>query len=225
MSTAPTGESTRDDDGGDGPALEMRELPATARGVRTRLALVEAARRVFERDGYLDSRLVDIAAEAGCSTGTFYTYFDNKEQAFAAVLEEAREEMLHPGIDKVGLEADPVVVVEASTRAYLEAYRRNAQLMGLFEQVANIDPRFRELRRRRARAFAERNARAIADLQERGLADATLDPLMASRALSGMVSRLAYQCYVLGDEMAFDDLVRTSVKLWANALRLPGSSP
>ena len=47
--------------------------PATARGKRTRDALVAAARKVFERDGYLDSRLVDIVQEAGCSIGSFYT--------------------------------------------------------------------------------------------------------------------------------------------------------
>lgn len=34
--------------------------PVTARGMRTRAALVAAARRVFERDGYIDARLTDI---------------------------------------------------------------------------------------------------------------------------------------------------------------------
>lgn len=203
----------------------LRDPPRTARGVRTRLALVHAARRIFERDGYLDARLTDITAEAKCSTGTFYTYFDNKEQIFAAVLEEAQQEMLHPRIDKVGHEDDPMAVVGASNRAYFEAYQRNAKLMSLLEQVANIDPRFREMRRRRGRAFAERNGRAIADLQARGLADASLDPTMAARALSGMVARLAYQSFVMGEDMSIDALVETSTKLWANALRLPGSSP
>jgi len=45
----------------------------TRRGVRTRQALVDAARVVFEREGYLDARLTDITAEASCSSGTFYT--------------------------------------------------------------------------------------------------------------------------------------------------------
>ena len=200
----------------------LREPPPTARGVRTRLALVHAARRVFERDGYLDARLTDITAEAKCSTGTFYTYFDNKEQIFAAVLEEAQEEMLHPGVSHVAEDDDdPVAVVEASNRAYFESYKRNAKLMSLLEQVANIDARFREMRRLRGLAFAERNGRAIADLQARGLADSSLDPYMAARALSGMVGRLAYSSYVMGDEQPLDALVETSTRLWANALRLP----
>ena len=69
----------------------LGHVPTTARGRRTRDALVAAARVVFERDGYADSRLVDIAAEAGCSVGTFYTWFDGKDEVFAAVLEQAQK--------------------------------------------------------------------------------------------------------------------------------------
>src|SRR6516162_5242166 len=38
---------------------------ATPRGDRTREELVEAARRVFERDGFVNVRVADIVAEAG----------------------------------------------------------------------------------------------------------------------------------------------------------------
>lgn len=205
----------------------LREPPVTERGARTRAALVKAARVVFERDGYLDARLTDITKEASCSTGTFYTYFAGKEEIFAAVLEVAQEDMLHPGMGRVAPSDDPYAVVEASNRAYFEAYRRNARLMGLLDQVANADPDFRALRSRRTAAFVGRNARAIAELQKRGIADPELDPLMAARALSSMVSRLAFGAFVLGfdsdDETpaAFEDLVFTATRIWTNALRFP----
>lgn len=204
----------------------LREPPVTDRGKRTREALIAAARKVFERDGYLDVRLTDITGEASCSTGTFYTYFAGKEEVFAAVLERTQEDMLHPGMPHVDAAADPVAIVEASNRAYFAAYRRNARLMGLLEQVANVDPEFGKLRQRRGEAFIRRNARSIAGLQRRGLADDTLDPVLASRALSSMVSRLGFWHFVLapdeaGDPAGFDDLVDTATRLWANALRLP----
>lgn len=192
----------------------------TARGERTRAALVDAARVVFERDGYLDARLTDITAEAGCSTGTFYTYFTSKEEIFAALMEVTKNEMLHPGMDHVEGD-DPAAVIEASNRAYLEAYRRNAKLMRLMEEVAYIDPKFMALRRERARIFVERNAQAIANLQERGLADPELDPLMASRALSAMISRLAVSAFALGTEdIDFEEFVYTATRLWCNGLRI-----
>src|SRR5574340_513586 len=214
------------------PPSLLREPPVTRRGARTRAALVTAARTVFERDGYLDSRLADIAKEAGCATGSFYTYFANKEEIFAAVLEEAQEDMMHPGMGRVQDSDDPYAVLEASNRAYLTAYQRNAKLMGLLEQVAHVDPEFRKFRTRRADAFIRRNARGIAELQARGIVDDDVDPLMASRALSSMVSRLAYSVFALGEGVGAGEadeepadcetLVSTVTRLWATALRFPG---
>jgi hypothetical protein len=64
------------------------------------------------------------------------------------------------------------------------------------------------------------NAAAIARLQAAGRADPTLDPLVAARALSSMVSRAAYVTFVLEEETVADDLVTTLTQLWVNALRL-----
>lgn len=209
--------------------MPARQLPATVRGARTRAALVAAARKVFERDGYLDAKLIDITKAAGCATGSFYTYFANKEEIFAAVLEQSQQDMMHPGMGRVSDSDDPYAVLEASNRAYLEAYRRNAQLMGLLEQVAQIDPKFRAFRARRADGFIARNAAGIADLQARGIAGADVDPLLASRALSGMVSRLAYATFVSEDGAGgagtdFEALVATVTRLWANALQFRTST-
>ena len=197
-----------------------REPPRTARGARTRAAIVHAARTVFERDGYHNARLTDITAEAGSATGSFYTYFTNKEEVFAAVLAEVQDEMLHPHVRAMTDSDDPVALIEAANRAYLLAYRRNAGLMRLLEEVALIDDDIRELRRRRGRAFAERNAEFIRDLQARGLADPELDPLLGASALSAMVGRIAYSAYVGGEAWKLDDLVATLTRLWANALRI-----
>jgi AcrR family transcriptional regulator len=192
-----------------------------ARGARTRQALVAGARRVFERDGFLDARIADIAAESGVATGSFYTHFDSKEAAFAAVIAEITEETLHPQLEMTPSPDDPVAVIEAAHRQYLEAYRRNAKLMALLDQVALIDDDFRRLRLERAHAFAERNAKAIRRLQAQGLADATLDPLPTAHALNSMVSRMASLVYVHDEKIAFESLLATLTQLWANALRLP----
>lgn len=204
----------------------LREPPTTERGARKRAALIAAARTVFERVGYLDARLTDITREARCSTGSFYTYFTNKKEIFAAVLEVAQEDMLHPGMGRRAADSgDPYAVLEASNRAYLEAYRRNAKLMALLEQVANIDPNFRELRRRRGAVCVQRNARGIAELQEQGIADPKLDPMRAAMALSSMVSRVAFNHFAVDrterTPADFEQIVFTVTRIWANALRMP----
>src|SRR5437016_9091801 len=57
-----------------------------------RLAILQAARTVFARQGYADTVVDDIAAQAGIGKGTLYLYFPSKEQIYlAALLEDARK--------------------------------------------------------------------------------------------------------------------------------------
>jgi AcrR family transcriptional regulator len=52
-------------------------------------AILEAARRVFARNGLAGTRIGDIAALAGISQGLIYHYFPNKEALFTAIVEMA----------------------------------------------------------------------------------------------------------------------------------------
>jgi AcrR family transcriptional regulator len=197
-----------------------RTAPSSRRGKQTRATLVKAARTIFERDGFLDARITDITAEANVAAGSFYTYFNSKEEIFAAVVESMEEDMLHMHIrERVG-EATPYALICAANEAYLKSYQRNARLMAAFEQVAQIDEHFRDLRLKRSDAFLKRNAKLIKELQDRGEADPSLDPMVAAEALSWMVSRMAYLVFVQGRRISFKLLTETLNRLWLNALRL-----
>jgi AcrR family transcriptional regulator len=54
----------------------------------TRRKLLDAAKRVFAKQGFEAARLEDIAAGAGYTRGAFYANFKSKEDIFFALLEE-----------------------------------------------------------------------------------------------------------------------------------------
>src|SRR5579863_7575854 len=59
-----------------------------------RRALLDAARRIFARDGFEASRIEDIANATGHTRGAFYAHFSSKEDLFFALFEqEARERL------------------------------------------------------------------------------------------------------------------------------------
>src|SRR5258708_30826238 len=50
------------------------------RSRRRRLEILEAATRVFARDGIARARIVDVAAEAGVPLSSVYDYYPSKEE-------------------------------------------------------------------------------------------------------------------------------------------------
>jgi AcrR family transcriptional regulator len=171
--------------------------PVRARGVRTRAKLIDAARRVFERDGYLEARVADIAAAAGVAHGSFYTYFDSKEDVFremaTGLMAEFEAELAS---DEEGTAA---ARIRAANLRYLEFYRRRASIMGVIEQVGALES-FRDLRRELRRRTVQRVEDQISSIAAAG--DAALEGLdthVLASALVGMLDSFAYVWCVLGE--------------------------
>jgi AcrR family transcriptional regulator len=59
-----------------------------------RQPILEAMIRVVGRKGYQATAVADVVAEARCSRATFYKYFDDKHDCFAATCELALERVL-----------------------------------------------------------------------------------------------------------------------------------
>lgn len=53
-----------------------------------RIAIVDAAKNVFLRDGFASAKIADIAAEAGVASGTLYLYFKSKDVLLGAIFED-----------------------------------------------------------------------------------------------------------------------------------------
>ncbi|MGA2212702.1 MAG: TetR family transcriptional regulator [Bryobacteraceae bacterium] len=60
----------------------------------TRRALLEAAKRIFARDGFEAARIEDIAGATGHTRGAFYAHFNHKEDLFFALFEQEAGERL-----------------------------------------------------------------------------------------------------------------------------------
>ena len=87
--------SRRNHDGAQSVPVEKRRgTGRTVRGRQSRQQLIDAARIVFERDGFLRARIADICDEAGMSHGSFYTYFVSKEEIFQELVDSIEIDLL-----------------------------------------------------------------------------------------------------------------------------------
>ena len=82
---------------GSRPARRLCSADLTPRSVaqeEKRRIILDAAVRVFARDGYHTSRVGDIAEEAGVAHGLLYHYFGSKDEVLATVFRENWRELL-----------------------------------------------------------------------------------------------------------------------------------
>ena len=70
--------------------------PGRPKDPAKRLAILEAAKRLFMHNGYDGSSMDAIAAEAGVSKLTVYSHFTDKETLFACAVESKCSEQLPP---------------------------------------------------------------------------------------------------------------------------------
>ncbi|MEU6750850.1 TetR/AcrR family transcriptional regulator [Spirillospora sp. NPDC046719] len=198
----------------------MDPEPRSAKGRRTRARLVEAGKTVFERDGFLQARITDIATEAGVSHGSFYHYFDSKESLFREIAEEVEVRLVSMDDIPQADDAGPIERIRAANRAYLTAYRKEAPIMRVIEEVSRYDEDVRKVRSKRDDYLAARLESAIKRLQAEGLADKRIDERYAATALGGMVAKFAEMMFIGGARFAMNEAVEQLTLLWANALGL-----
>src|SRR5689334_6490804 len=133
--------------------------PRSRKGERTRARILDAAKSVFEDAGFLDARISDIAERAGLSHGSFYHYFDSKEQIFREVAEVLEERLAEPMYNIVMSPAEGTSALDrlhAAIRSHLESYRDEARIMGVIEQVSRYDDHVAGVRSgRRAKDHAQ----------------------------------------------------------------------
>lgn len=63
-----------------------KKQPKTARGNKTREKLLNAAEKEFGEKGFHDAAISGITQRAGVALGTFYVYFDSKEEVFRGLV-------------------------------------------------------------------------------------------------------------------------------------------
>lgn len=194
--------------------------PLTQRGESRKQELLTAARRVFERRGFIETNVAEIVKEAKVSRGTFYTYFDTKEQVFSAVAQDVVSQMLASMATRIPAR-DFSERVEEVIRRFLAAYEPHARILGLIEQVGTFSPELRDLRLEAREVFVQRTRRGIERMQETGIADPSLDVEYTAETLGAMLDQSCHLMFNLNKSFDRERLIDTLAQIWIKALRIP----
>ena len=132
--------------------------------------MVETARELFVRQGYERFSMRRLARKLGCSHGTLYLYFKNKQRLFDFLVEDSFEQLSH-ALQRVApqLAADPVRLLKESGKIYVDFGRRHPSAYQFAFVIRRVGekrtwkPRaaFRFLRHTVARCVAEKHFRPV----------------------------------------------------------------
>jgi AcrR family transcriptional regulator len=164
---------------------------AQAAAIDKRRVILDAAVRVFARQGFHTCRVSDIADEAGVAYGLVYHYFSSKEQILDTLFLERWDVMLLAIAEADESERSPRDKLYAIASFIIDSYRHDPDLMKVIivevTRAANTFARTHLVKIRDAYAqIAEIVARAQAD----GVFRVEITPDFAAQAFYGAIEQV-----------------------------------
>lgn len=109
-----------------------------------RQAILRAAISVFARCGYFNSKVADIAREAGVADGTVYLYFKSKEEILHSIFDRSVEEALGAARKRVQRLTDPREKLRQIAHMHLERLGADRDLAVVFQVELRGSTKFME---------------------------------------------------------------------------------
>lgn len=159
-----------------------------ARGERTRATLLRAGAEVLPVRGYHEARVDDIVEAAGVSHGTFYRYFDSKDDFFRALAEEASGRLVEL-VERLDLDGS-AEDLRAWLRDWFDAYEADGGVISTWQDMRTSPELL---------AFSQQVAASVFTRLEKLLDQRDFGhPQVASTLLLALLERAPYRVFVLG---------------------------
>jgi AcrR family transcriptional regulator len=159
------------------------------RGEKTRQQLLDAGAKVLPARGYHDARVDDIVQVAGVSHGSFYRYFENKDDFFRVLAEEAATQMIEL-LDRFPADGE-TDKLSAWLDEWFTTYQSNGGVISTWQEMSFLaSPDVVSFSQTVAATVV---ARLVELMEERGFGDALVDALF----LLAVVERMPYNVFTL----------------------------
>jgi len=171
--------------------MAYRKTKATEERKQARRRMIlDTATSLFGKYGYHATTVPMIVAEAEVSTGSFYVYFRNKEDAFNAALEELGRAIAQVLADLNRSQPDPLKKIAQGAEAlFLFLAQNPEQARILIVESSGLSPRLEKTRRSIIRQQVE-ELRQMLDSEPSLLA--IENSVIAARCIAGATFEAAY---------------------------------
>ena len=140
------------------------KIPKTRRGRETREKLLQAAEAEFGERGFAEASIASITQRAGVALGTFYVYFESKEEIFRALVSYMGELTRHWIAERIAESPDRLTAERRGVEAFIEFVRKHRNLYRVVSMAQFVaEDAFRDYYSVFADAYRENLLRAAKD--------------------------------------------------------------
>lgn len=155
-------------------------------------AILRAAIKVFARGGFFNSKVADVAREAGVADGTVYLYFKNKDDILVSIFNHVMDEALARGRKNLAEVADPVEKLKRIVEAHLDRLGRDRDLAVVFQVELRSSTKFMEqFSATKVTEYLELIRGVIEEGQKRGVFRSHLNTNIVAKVLFGALDEMA----------------------------------
>jgi len=170
-----------------GPLMAASDTAA----VDKRRVILDAAVRVFARQGFHTCRVSDIADEAGVAYGLVYHYFSSKDQILDTLFLERWGVMLRAIAEADAAERAPRDKLRAIAGFIVESYRHDPELMKvIIVEVTRAANTFGRTHLAQIREAYEQIGAIVARAQADGVFRSEITPEFAALAFYGLIEQV-----------------------------------
>jgi AcrR family transcriptional regulator len=184
-------------------------LTAAQSAIDKRRVILEAAVRVFARQGFHTCRVSDIADEAGVAYGLVYHYFSSKEEILDTLFLERWDVMLEAISEVDASSRSPREKLQAIAGFIVESYRHDPELMKvIIVEVTRAANTFGRTHLAKIREAYSQIAGIVARAQAAGVFRAQISPEFAALAFYGLIEQVLTGWIFESDSVGEDELER-----------------
>jgi len=182
--------------------------------------ILEAALNAFSKKGYHDTRMENIAKDAGVGKGTLYEYFSNKEELFKESLEYA----INIYLEKINMAVQEGKSVEEKIIGILKVECGTKKKYDNFaftfmRESANIEMDFKKSIYRIREIKIQLYSKIISNAVDEGIYRDDLDVDLAASILLGALNQVQFKNFYHGlNDFSIDD-TKNTLKILNNGFK------
>jgi len=193
-----------------------------ARNSEKKPQIIDAAIKVFAQKGFYNSKVADVAREAGIADGTIYLYFKNKDDLLISLFETKVEELLDTFKKALLAFNSAKDKLNEFIRLYFQLMEEQPDLAEVLQVELRQSSKFiKDYHPQKFFDFLNIIGDIIKEGQQNGEFDSTLSVNITKLAIFGSIDELARQ-WILSFEHKFD-LKQTAKKV--ASIFIKGMSP